>query len=634
MADPVPLRPAAGRGLTAVTGATGGLGRALLPQLVASGDRVRALVRDPDAARRLAADGIEVVVGDLRDPASLERLVEGAEVVHHLAAWMGGPAGQAAAVNVEGTRDLVRAAAAAGARRVVVASSVAVYGPVAAGTLSESTPLRKVGDAYSDSKADAEVAAFEAALGTGTEVVALRPTMIYGPASPSWTLTPLASIRRGVPVVIGDGSGLLDAVYVDDVARAFALAAAAHGAAGRAFNIVGHSVSAADLMGAYGRMVGKGARRVPFALATLGARAAAVVTGALPGVDRLAPEMVGVMTSRARFDGSAAAAVLGYAPEVSFETGMARTAAWLRASGALPGPRNALVVGAGRGLGRAVAEALAGAYVKTYAADVDVSGLELGGSGSLVPLEVDATSEAELAAVVARIEAQDGWLDATVTTVGQLRPGALEVQPLAQVTRQLELNALVPLKVARAAAPGMRGRGRGRIVNVSSTNGFQVTPLMGAYSAGKFALEALTDALRQELKPFGVDVVLVQPAAMATPFAADAKAALRSDAGSLPAPWSDALLSLHDSDLWGERGAVSPADVAEVIVAQVLAARPKSRVASSLAVPAVRLFALLPDGLKDAYFARSLRLGRSQRPSRQEPRERDSKTQAHSGPNR
>lgn len=634
MTDPAPVRVVAGGRLTAVTGATGGLGRALTPLLMAAGDRVRALVRDPEAGRRLAGDGIEVVVGDLRDPGCLARLAEGADVVHHLAAWMGSPAGQAAAVNVLGTRALVEAAVAAGVRRVLLASSVAVYGPVTSGVIHEDAPLHKVGDAYSDSKVDGENAAFAAAGGSATEVVALRPTMIYGPASGSWTLTPLNNLMRGLPVVIGDGSGRLDAVYVGDVARAFALAADAHGAAGRAFNVVGHSVSVAELMGAYGRMLGKTPRAVPRSLAALGARAAAVVTSALPGVDRLAPEMVEVMMSAARFAGAAAEGVLGYVPEVTFERGMALTAAWLRASGALPGPRNALVVGAGRGLGRAVAEALAAAYVKTYAADVDVRALPTTTRGDLVPMQLDATSERELADAVAAIEAEDGWLDASVTTVGQLRPGALEVQPLEQVARQLELNAMVPLKVARAVAPGMRRRRRGRIVNVSSTNGFQVTPLMGAYSAGKFALEALSDALRQELKPFGVDVVLVQPAAMATPFAEDAKAALRSEAETFPEPWSGVMMNLHDSDLWGERGAVSPAAVAAVVVRQVLASRPKSRVVGSLAVPAVRLFALLPDGLKDAYFARSLRLGRSQRPSRQSPRERDNSTQAHSGPSR
>ncbi len=619
-------------GLVALTGASGGLGRVLVRRLLAAGKPVRALVRDSAAAEELTRAGADVVLGDLRDAHSLERLVDGARVVHHLAAWMGRPAGLAELVNVTGTRTVVTAAAAAGVERVVMASSVAVYGPVLAGEITEEAPLRKVGDAYSDSKADAERAAFAAAAGSATEVVALRPTMIYGPASSSWTLTPLASVKRSLPVVIGDGSGLLDAVYVEDVARAFELAAEAQGVGGRAFNVVGVPVTVAEFMGCYGRMVGRRIRKVPLGLARVGARAAAMVTGALPGVDRLEPAMVEVMSSQARFSGAAAADALEYSPEVDLHEGMRRTARWLRDEGHLFGPQVALVVGAGRGLGRAVAARLAQAYVTTYAGDIDPSSLTA--SESLLPLALDATSEPALAAAVAHIEAAEGRLDAVVTTVGQLRAGALEAQPLAAIAQQFELNALLPLKVARAVAPGMRRRGHGRIVNVSSTNGFQVTPFMGAYSAAKFALEGLTDSLRQELAPHGVDVVLVQPAAMSTAFASEARAALLRDAEASQAPWDEELRALHESSLWGLSGAADPDDVARSIVRELLAPRPHARVASSLSVPAVKLFALLPDRLKDAYFSRSLRSARRRRPSSQEPRERDNSTQAHTGPSK
>src|SRR5690606_17720461 len=116
--------------IVAVTGASGGLGRALVRHLIARGHRVRAAVRTPEQAELASALGAEPIEADLRRPETLARLVAGAEVVHHLAAWMGAPAGQAHAVNVEGTRAVAAAAAAAGARRLVHASSMAVYGPV------------------------------------------------------------------------------------------------------------------------------------------------------------------------------------------------------------------------------------------------------------------------------------------------------------------------------------------------------------------------------------------------------------------------------------------------------------------------------------------------------------------------
>jgi len=189
----------------------------------------------------------------------------------------------------------------------------------------------------------------------------------------------------------------------------------------------------------------------------------------------------------------------------------------------------------------------------------------------------------------------------------------MESQSLADIERQYALNALAPVKVARAVAPCMRARGCGVIVTIGSTNGVLITPFMGAYSAGKFALEAYTDALRLELKPFGVDVVMVRPGAMRTGFAARAKAGLEREAARTGEPWGPLLLRLRDSDLWGERGAADPAKVAEV-VADVAWRRPVARVNGTWDAPLVKLFSLLPDALKDAHFARVLGLTQARRP--------------------
>ena len=214
-----------------------------------------------------------------------------------------------------------------------------------------------------------------------------------------------------------------------------------------------------------------------------------------------------------------------------------------------------------------------------------------------------------MAAAAATVERLEDGIDMVVTTVGALLPGAMESQGLADIERQYALNALAPVKVARAVAPGMRGRGRGLIVNVGSTNGVLTTPFMGAYSAGKYALEAYTDALRLELKPFGIEVVLVRPGAMRTGFAARAQAGLESEAARTGEPWASYLLRLRQADLWGERGAADPAKVAR-IVADVAWRRSAPRVAGTWDAPLVSLFALLPDAVKDAHFTRVLGLGR------------------------
>lgn len=603
--------------VVAVTGASGGIGRALVRALVEHGAVVRGLTRTEAGAASLRELGADPVVGDLAGPdgdaTALETLCRGAQVVFHLAAWMGGAGGRARAdsVNVEGTRRVVRAAEGAGARRVVIASSVAVYGPVRSGNVDETREPWQVGDPYGDSKIAAERAAHDAA--TTVEVVILRPTMVYGPGTNSWTLTPVRALARGLPMVFGDGEALLDAVYVDDVARAFVAAGEADGVAGRAFNVTGATTTWNAFFGAYAAMLGTRLRRLPLGPVRFGANVAAAVTRALPGVPDVVPEMIGVMTSTATFDGSAAREALGYGPEVDLASGMAHTAHWLRANGHAPGPRTAMVVGAARGLGLEVARELRRRYVRVVAADVDAAALAALRDEGFTTARADVRDEASLARAVADAEALGDDLDAVVTTVGMLRPGALEAQAAAELELQLELNALGPVRVARAAAPGMRRRGRGRLVQVGSTNGFLVTPFMGAYSAGKYALEGFSDALRQELAPFGVEVVLVQPGAMRTGFADAAKEGLRREAERVGEPWAPYLMRLHDSDLWGERNAAEPASVARVVASAVMSPRAPARKRATADVPFVKLFAGMPDRLKDAYFARPLGLGRPRR---------------------
>ncbi|HZJ10186.1 MAG TPA: SDR family NAD(P)-dependent oxidoreductase, partial [Trueperaceae bacterium] len=181
----------------------------------------------------------------------------------------------------------------------------------------------------------------------------------------------------------------------------------------------------------------------------------------------------------------------------------------------------------------------------------------------------------------------------------------------ADIEAQLRLNALAPLLVARAASPGMRARGRGRIIAVGSTNGLLVTPFMGAYSAGKFALEAFSDALRLELLPFGVEVVLIQPGAMKTGFAAAAKRGLEEEAERVGEPWAEYLLRLRDSNLWGEKTAADPRAVARAITKAALRPRSRARLAGTRDVPLLKLFAALPDAVKDRAFIRPLRLRRA-----------------------
>ena len=490
--------------------------------------------------------------------------------------------------------------------RVVLASSIAVYGPVQEGVVTEESPTRSVGDLYGDTKIEGEKAARREAEKAGVELAILRPTMIYGPESPSWTEIPFDSISKGLPVVIGTGEDLADPVFVEDVAKAFELAAFVPEAVGETFNVGAGPATWNEFLGFYARMVGKSLRRIPASLARSGARAAEKAQRTIGRRPQVVAEMVGVMTSRANFSHGKASRVLGFHPEFTLEKGMKETEAWLRHSGRLRRASVALVTGAAGGLGRETAIELRDKGLTVWAADLEAPG-DLEG---VHPLALDVTSDESIAEAVEQIETRGDPVDLLVNVAGLAKPDALEQQDFADVEVQFDVNAYGPLKLARAITPGMRRRGWGRVVNVSSTNGFVVTPFMGAYSASKYALEALSDALRMELKPWGVEVILVAPGAMKTAFAEKAQAVLRGRIATGREGWSGYLESFLESPLWGTENATSPEKVAKFVARTALSRRaPARRLATLDAIPA-RVMSVLPTAVRDAFFVRASGLHR------------------------
>lgn len=166
--------------------------------------------------------------------------------------------------------------------------------------------------------------------------------------------------------------------------------------------------------------------------------------------------------------------------------------------------RRVLVTGASSGIGRATALALAQRGFHVYAGTR--SELDYGG---VTPVTLDVTN-AEHVAQLRTLE-----LDALVNNAGIAVIGPLEDLPLDQLRHQLEVNTVAQLAVIQACVPALR-RARGRIVNVSSISGRVALPLYGPYAASKFALEALSDALRRELYP-EIAVTVIEPGAVATP---------------------------------------------------------------------------------------------------------------------
>ena len=242
-----------------VTGGTGFIGGRLVERLVLDcGANVRVLVRNFARACRIARFPVEMAYGDVTDPSAVEQAASGCEVVFHCAA-LGSKGSRKVRylVNVDGTRNVLEAALRAGAGRVVHLSSLTVYGETPDGDLDETAPRRYSGNIYSDSKLDGEKIAFEYVEKHGLPVTILQPTMVYGPFGGYWTTHTIERLKTERVILVDNGEGLCNAVYIDDVISAMLLAAVKEGAVGEAFLISGEQpVTWRAFFDGYARMVG------------------------------------------------------------------------------------------------------------------------------------------------------------------------------------------------------------------------------------------------------------------------------------------------------------------------------------------------------------------------------------------
>jgi NAD(P)-dependent dehydrogenase (short-subunit alcohol dehydrogenase family) len=189
-----------------------------------------------------------------------------------------------------------------------------------------------------------------------------------------------------------------------------------------------------------------------------------------------------------------------------------------------------LVTGASSGFGRAIAQALHARGHRvigtTRRLSVSADPVEFG----LVTLDVE--SDASVAEGVAEVLRQAGRIDTLVNNAGVGYAGAIEDTTIEEARRQFETNFFGMHRMCRAVLPHMRARGAGRIVNMSSLGGLVSVPFQAMYCASKFAVEAYTEALRMEARPFGIRVSMVEPGDYATGFTANRRMTAASIAGS------------------------------------------------------------------------------------------------------
>lgn len=274
-------------------------------------------------------------------------------------------------------------------------------------------------------------------------------------------------------------------------------------------------------------------------------------------------------------------------------------------------PRTVLITGCSSGIGHATARHLQQAGWLVYASARRLAALDALAQTGCRLLELDVTDESSARAAVARIEQDHGALDALVNNAAYSESGAVETVSLDRMRAQFETNVFGAMRLAQLVLPAMRKRRQGAIINVSSMGGRLVLPGAGVYHASKYALEALSDALRFEVEGFGIRVVLVEPGLIRTRFGDTASAAALASA-----PGDDAYEYFHsevgritrESYVKGSLAPFvsDPELVARTIEQALLSTRPKARyVVGPSASLLLTLRRLLSDRQWDRFLGRT-----------------------------
>jgi NAD(P)-dependent dehydrogenase (short-subunit alcohol dehydrogenase family) len=278
-----------------------------------------------------------------------------------------------------------------------------------------------------------------------------------------------------------------------------------------------------------------------------------------------------------------------------------------------------LVTGASTGIGRACALALDQRGFRVFAGvrrEEDGRRLAEEASDRLAPVRIDVADGDSIEAAVAEIHERTGdrGLRGVVNNAGIAVGGPLEFLPLDDLRRQLEVNVIGQIAVTQACMPLLRAGG-GRVVNMGSIGGLVPPPFVGPYVASKAAMEALTDSLRQELRPWGMPVSIIEPGSISTPIWEKGAASTDALAERLPPRalelYGRALEAMRNATVRMNAQGIPPERVAKAVTRALIASRPKPRY---LVGPDARvqrtLSTLLPTRVFDAFVARLLKLPR------------------------
>lgn len=272
--------------------------------------------------------------------------------------------------------------------------------------------------------------------------------------------------------------------------------------------------------------------------------------------------------------------------------------------------KTVLITGASTGIGEACALWLQDKGYRVFAGvrkDTDAQALKQKSKGHLMPVLLDVIDEASIRETAQFVTAQTPQLDGLVNNAGIAVAGPLEFLPLQELRRVLEVNVVGQVAVTQAFLPLLR-EAKGRVVLMSSISGRIAAPMMGPYAASKFALEAIGDALRRELGPWGIEVSIIEPGNIQTPiwskgvaWGEELKQQLSPRATALYGRAIDGILHY----IRGQDGrGLHPNEVASIVEQALSAVHPKTRyVVGRDAKVGVLLARFLPDRWVDRFIA-------------------------------
>jgi NAD(P)-dependent dehydrogenase (short-subunit alcohol dehydrogenase family) len=278
--------------------------------------------------------------------------------------------------------------------------------------------------------------------------------------------------------------------------------------------------------------------------------------------------------------------------------------------------RTAVVTGASTGIGLASALRLDKDGWRVYAGvrkDADADRLKQEASDRLTPVKLDVTDQSQIDAVAQQVasDAGEAGLQGLVSNAGISINGPLEFLTPDDVRRQLEVNVVGQVAMIQAFMPLIR-KGHGRIVNIGSIGGKMASPFLGPYTASKHAMEAISDSLRQELRPWGIHVSLVEPGSIATEIWEKGQ----SDADDYEKNAPEEALQLYGRQFaalreaarkFGDAG-IPPDRVARVVEHALTASRPRTRYVVGFDASVQSFVRRLPDRLRDRLVAQQLKL--------------------------